>query len=150
MRLKSALLAALSLAFLSACAGPRVRGEGRGIAVAEWARRELGRPYRHGGRAPASGFDCSGLAWWTHHQAGIDIPPTSETQFRAGRQVGRSALRAGDLVFFTTERRGPSHVGVYIGEGLFIHSPKAGRDVSEDRLEQRYWKKRFLGARRYW
>lgn len=103
-----------------------------------------------GGRAPETGFDCSGLAWWTHRQAGIEIPPTSVTQFQSGRSIKKPALLPGDLVFFTTERRGPSHVGIYIGKGRFIHAPKSGSRVSTASLDEAYWEKRYLGARRYW
>lgn len=139
------------MALLAACSSaPRTGRSERGPAIAGWARRELGKQYHFGGRSPEAGFDCSGLAWWTHRQAGIDIPLTSETQFKAGRQVAKDDIRPGDLLFFTTERRGPSHVGVYIGEGGFIHAPKKGRSVSKDRLDDRYWGLHFLGARRYW
>lgn len=146
------IAAALALALaLGACASnPRKAASGRGAAVAEWARRSLGAPYRFGGRSPQAGFDCSGLAWWAHRQAGLDIPASSETQFAAGRRVDIGDLRPGDLVFFTTERRGPSHVGVSVGGARFIHAPKKGRAVSVESLSARYWKARFLGARRFW
>ncbi|MBI5596936.1 MAG: C40 family peptidase [Elusimicrobia bacterium] len=145
------LALALALLCWAGCSSaPRAAKSGRGGAVAEWARRSLGRPYHTGGRAPDSGFDCSGLAWWSHRQAGIEIPPTSATQFEAGRQIKRPMLLPGDLVFFTTERRGPSHVGVYIGSDRFIHAPKSGSAVSTASLREPYWLKRFLGARRYW
>ena len=149
--MRTASLAVLSLALLAACSSvPRAGRLERGAAISSWAQRQLGRDYKFGGRSPEAGFDCSGLAWWTHRQAGVDIPPSSETQFKAGRQVVKDDIRPGDLVFFTTERRGPSHVGVYIGEGRFIHAPKKGREVSKDRLDDRYWGRRYLGARRYW
>lgn len=149
--MRRAAAAALAL-LLCACAGAPRRGAGggRGAAVAEWARRSLGTQYRFGGRSPEKGFDCSGLAWWAHRQAGLDIPASSETQFKAGRQVNRGDVRPGDLVFFTTERRGPSHVGVSLGGVRFVHAPKKGRPVTIDSLEDPYWKKRYLGTRRYW
>ncbi|TBR20863.1 NlpC/P60 family protein [bacterium] len=147
-----AAAAGLALALsLGACASsPRRTAGGRGAAVAEWARRGLGTRYKFGGRSPDAGFDCSGLAWWAHRQAGLDIPPSSETQFASGRRVDRGELRPGDLVFFTTERRGPSHVGVSLGGDRFVHAPKKGRAVSIDTLAESYWKTRYLGARRYW
>ena len=146
-RLCFALAAAAGCA--SAPLGPASRRGDAGSAVAEWAKRELGRPYRLGGRSPETGFDCSGLAWWAHRQAGIEIPPTAETQFREGKKVSRRALRSGDLVFFSTEHRGPSHVGVYVGNGLFVHAPKTGRAVAREGLEEQYWRARYLGARRF-
>lgn len=144
--------AVLALALLSgACAsGPRRAAGGHGAAVADWARRSLGTPYKFGGRSPQTGFDCSGLAWWVHRQAGLDIPGSSETQFAGGSQVPRGDLSPGDLVFFTTERRGPSHVGISLGGDRFVHAPKKGRTVTIEALSDRYWKARFLGARRYW
>lgn len=150
MRWHGAAALALALALGACASSPRKAAGGRGTAVAEWARRSLGTAYRFGGRSPQTGFDCSGLAWWAHRQAGLDIPASAETQFAAGRRVARGDLRPGDLVFFTTERRGPSHVGVALGGDRFIHAPKKGRAVSVDTLSERYWKGRFLGARRYW
>lgn len=140
---------ALVLAFGACSSAPKKAG-GRGLAVADWAKRSLGTKYKFGGRSPEKGFDCSGLAWWVHRQAGLDIPPSSETQFKSGRQITRGDLAAGDLVFFTTERRGPSHVGVSLGGERFVHAPKEGRPVTIDSLRDTYWNKRYLGARRYW
>lgn len=150
MRLRAAAALALALALGACASSPRKAAGARGAAVAEWARRSLGVPYRFGGRSPQAGFDCSGLAWWAHRQAGLDIPASSETQFAAGRRVAAGELRPGDLVFFTTERRGPSHVGVSLGGDRFIHAPKKGRTVSIGSLSESYWKARFLGARRFW
>lgn len=145
--------AVLGVILASGCATtPRKAGARHGDAgstIAEWAGRQLGRPYRLGGRSPESGFDCSGLAWWTHRQAGIDIPLTAETQYRAGKKVSKRALRSGDLVFFSTERRGPSHVGIVVEKGRFVHAPKTGRAVSREELADPYWKARYLGARRF-
>lgn len=144
-------LLALALVLAAGCGGAARGGAStRGASVAEWARRELGRPYRSGGAEPSAGFDCSGLAWWAHKQAGLSIPRTSETQFAAGRPVERKALEPGDLVFFSTERRGPSHVGIFQSGGAFVHAPKTGRPVAKDSLQDDYWKKRYIGARRYW
>ncbi|TPW21013.1 MAG: NLP/P60 protein [Elusimicrobia bacterium] len=141
---------ALALALGACSSAPRRTAAGRGAAVADWAQRSVGVPYKFGGRSPQAGFDCSGLAWWAHRQAGLDIPPSSETQFAAGRQVARGELKPGDLVFFSTERRGPSHVGVALGSDRFVHAPKKGRPVSVTSLSETYWKTRYLGARRFW
>ena len=144
------LLCAVLLAAAGCSSVPRSGASKGGGAVVDWAQRSIGRPYKSAGRSPDAGFDCSGLAWWTHHQTGIDIPVTSATQFRGGREVQKKLLLPGDLVFFSTERRGPSHVGVYIGKGRFIHAPKTGSTVSISSLEETYWSKRYIGARRYW
>lgn len=137
---------------LTACGGPGtgLRGEGgRGRQISESAQRLIGSPYRSGGRSPESGFDCSGLAWWSHSQAGLDIPASSLEQYQAGRPVQRAELVPGDLVFFSTYRRGASHVGVFIGDGRFVHAPSSGKHVRKDLLKDSYWKRRYLGARRY-
>jgi cell wall-associated NlpC family hydrolase len=105
--------------------------------------------YRRGGRNPQHGFDCSGFVHYVFEQAlGIDLPANSTAQFHAGAPVDRAALRVGDLVFFRT--RGPrvSHVGIYLGDGRFIHAPTTGERVRVDRLGASYWVRRFAGARR--
>lgn len=148
--MRPAPLALAALLLAAGCSSAPRRAAGRGAAVAEWARRGLGTRYHFGGRSPAEGFDCSGLAWWAHRQAGIAIPPSTEAQFGGGRKVADGALLPGDLVFFATERRGPSHVGVSLGGERFVHAPKKGRPVTVDSRSDPYWKKRYLGARRYW
>lgn len=146
------LLAALAAVLLGGCFAGSPRGPqgSRGNAIAAKARSQSGVRYRFGGREPGSGFDCSGLAWWSHRQAGIAIPPTTETQYRGGKRVPRDGLLPGDLVFFHTVKRGPSHVGVYQGHEKFVHAPTTGKGVRTSRLSNPYWKKRYLGARRYW
>ncbi|MFH1724678.1 MAG: C40 family peptidase [Elusimicrobiota bacterium] len=147
----SSLLLCLCLA---ACAGPGKglsRSQaGRGSALAKTARGQIGRPYKFGGRSPTKGFDCSGLAWWVHRRHGISIPPTAATQYKKGRKVPKKRLAPGDLLFFTTYRRSPSHVGIYTGLRTFIHAPKTGKGVEETKLDNPYWLKRYLGARRYY
>lgn len=105
--------------------------------------------YRRGGRSPHSGFDCSGFVHYVFAQVlGIDLPENSAAQFRDSRMIDRDDLQAGDLVFFRTRGKRVSHVGIYLGEGRFIHSPTTGERVRVDRLSERYWAHRFAGARR--
>ena len=109
----------------------------------------LGTPYRWGGTSPERGFDCSGLVGYVYRTAlGIDLPRVSRDQARAGeRVVDRAAMAAGDLVFFG--RRGRvDHVGIYVGEGKFVHAPSRGKDVTVSSLDGGYWAGRFLQARR--
>jgi len=109
----------------------------------------LGTPYRWGGSSPERGFDCSGLVGYVYRTVlGIDLPRVSREQARIGEAVGdRAAMAAGDLVFFG--RRGRvDHVGIYIGEGKFVHAPSRGKDVTVSRLDEGYWDSRFLQARR--
>jgi cell wall-associated NlpC family hydrolase len=105
--------------------------------------------YRRGGRTPTSGFDCSGFVRYVFRQGiGAELPNTSAAQFRSGQAVARDALRGGDLVFFRTRGKHVSHVGIYLGDDRFIHAPSSGKTVSVSRLTDRYWARRYAGARR--
>jgi len=105
--------------------------------------------YRRGGRDPKTGFDCSGFVRYVfHHSAGVDLPVDSASQYRAGINVARADLKVGDLVFFKIRGKRVSHVGIYLGEGRFIHSPSTGKSVSISRLDEGYWTRRYAGAKR--
>ena len=103
--------------------------------------------YRSGGSAP-SGFDCSGFVHYIFNMHGINLPRSSSEQAQKGVSVQMTQLRPGDLVFFSTIRRGISHVGIFIKNGLFIHSASNGKGVSLDSLGSDYWSSRFRLARR--
>ncbi len=106
--------------------------------------------YVRGGRDPATGFDCSGFVRYVFaHAVGMQLPHNSASQFLAGLKVNRADMQPGDLVFFRTHgRRNISHVGIYISNGRFIHSPSAGKSVEISSLSEAYWAKRFAGAKR--
>jgi cell wall-associated NlpC family hydrolase len=109
----------------------------------------VGVNYRRGGESPESGFDCSGLVRHVFRESlGLSLPRTSWDISRAGETVPRDELQPGDLVFFNTLRRGFSHVGIYLGEHRFVHAPATGGEVRVEDMRQRYWTKRFNGARR--
>jgi cell wall-associated NlpC family hydrolase len=111
----------------------------------------LGVPYRRGGSSEEQGFDCSGFTRYVFENSiGLVLPRRADQQAReAGLQsVKPDELRPGDLVFFNTMRRAFSHVGIYIGEGRFIHAPRTGSEVRIDDMRRSYWAKRFNGARR--
>ncbi|MEO8808715.1 MAG: NlpC/P60 family protein [Rhodanobacter sp.] len=106
--------------------------------------------YVRGGRDPSTGFDCSGFVRYVFaHAIGLQLPSNSAAQFLRGVKVKRADMKPGDLVFFHTGRRHSiSHVGIYISNGHFIHSPTTGKSVEISSLEDGYWAKRFAGAKR--
>ncbi len=109
----------------------------------------LGVPYRRGGNSVETGFDCSGFVRAIYEQtAGLVLPRKAEQQAAATQKIDKSDLKPGDLVFFNTMRRAFSHVGIYVGEGKFIHSPKPGAEVRVEDMGVSYWARRFDGARR--
>lgn len=109
----------------------------------------LGLDYRYGGNSPVTGFDCSGLVAYVYREAwGLRLPHSTEDQSRAGVPVSLAELQAGDLVFYDTQRRPYSHVGIYLGDGRFVHAPKTGARVRIESLQSAYWSQRFNGARR--
>ena len=109
----------------------------------------LGAPYRRGGNSVETGFDCSGFVRAMYQQTvGLILPRSADQQAAATQTIDKSDLQPGDLVFFNTMRRAFSHVGIYIGDNKFIHSPKPGSEVRVDDMRQSYWTIRFNGARR--
>jgi len=114
------------------------------------ARSFIGVPYLWGGDSVDEGFDCSGLTMTTYRLNGLNLPRTSWEQHAAGIPVSRDRLARGDLVFFTTKKKNTvSHVGIYIGDGHFIHAPKQGQTVRIEALSTALYKKSFAGARSY-
>jgi cell wall-associated NlpC family hydrolase len=109
----------------------------------------LGVPYRRGGNTESTGFDCSGFVRHLYEKSvGRLLPRRAEDQARATQVIDKEELKPGDLVFFNTMRRAFSHVGIYVGDGQFIHSPRAGKSVQVEDMRSAYWQKRFNGARR--
>jgi peptidoglycan DL-endopeptidase CwlO len=115
-----------------------------GDRAAKLALRAVGVPYRWGGSSPSSGFDCSGLVYWTYGRLGIDVPHSSYALYGRGRRVARSRLRRGDLLFFY----GLGHVGIYVGRGRMVHAPQSGRSVEVVELRSSYYGRGLVGARR--
>lgn len=164
VRPRRRLLAATALLLLSACAsqsGPATGPSGTpgGYAQADAASRRandvllralglVGTPYRHGGNTPAGGFDCSGLVGFVFlDAAGLRLPrSTGGLMDLRAEEVSRTRLRPGDLVLFRPG--GGGHVGIYVGEGRFVHAPSSGGTVRMDRLDTPYWQRAWAGARR--
>ena len=120
----------------------------RGEARAREALALVGVAYRPGGAAPAGGFDCSGFTRFVYAGQGHAIPRQTGDQARWGRPVAAAGLSPGDLVFFAPHGRRISHVGIWVGQGRFVHAPKSGLTVRAERLDDPYWSSRYAGARR--
>ena len=109
----------------------------------------LGVRYRWGGTKPETGFDCSGFVGHVFREGlGLDLPRSAKALSLTGEPVAKDELQPGDLVFFNTMRRAFSHVGIYLGNDLFVHAPRTGSKVRIEDMTDRYWKRRFDGARR--
>jgi cell wall-associated NlpC family hydrolase len=109
----------------------------------------IGVRYRWGGDTPDSGLDCSGFVRYVFQDTlGMALPRRAEEMSRVGEKVRVRDLKPGDLVFFNTMRRTFSHVGIYIGDNKFVHSPSTGSTIRVDDMDSGYWEKRFTGARR--
>ena len=109
----------------------------------------LGVPYRRGGTSAETGFDCSGFVRAMYEKtAGLLLPRRADQQAAFAEKIDKKDLQPGDLVFFNTMRRAFSHVGIYVGDGKFIHSPRSGSEVRVEDMRQSYWTRRFDGARR--
>lgn len=151
MALFAALLAASCASVPPAIAQEPAAAPADAIAgdVVLYALGFIGVPYRWGGNNPAQGFDCSGFVRHVYRSVpGVDLPRTSEAMSRNGRRVERVALAAGDLVFFNTLGRAWTHVGIYLGDGRFVHAPARRGQVRIEGLDDPYWRPRYNGARR--
>jgi cell wall-associated NlpC family hydrolase len=151
----SALAVSLALALLKPLSGhaaPVAKAPARKLAAAKaamsqrvvrYAKRFIGVRYVYGGSSPRAGFDCSGFVRYVYAHFGVSLPHSSYAQFDDGRRVSRGSLRPGDLVFFD----GVGHVGLYVGNGRFIHAPHTGTRVQISPLAG-WYSTRFSGARR--
>jgi cell wall-associated NlpC family hydrolase len=146
------LAALASLAFMAACAPfqretPGSAAANPGAAALLAAQSRIGTPYRYGGSGPDA-FDCSGLVAYAYRQAGVTLPRTAAQQYALARPVRRAELRPGDLVFFRWSGREVSHVGIYAGDGLFVHAPQTGGQVRTATLDDEWYRERYAGSGR--
>ncbi len=118
-------------------------GESSSHPAVAVARSMIGAPYRYGGTTP-QGFDCSGLVYYAYREVGIAAPRTTREQLRLSRPVRLSDVRPGDLLFFRLSGRKVSHVGIYAGDGRFIHAPSRGKRVAYAEAESPYWRSRLI------
>ena len=110
----------------------------------------VGVPYLWGGTSPNSGFDCSGLSMTVYQLNGLDLPRSSKEQYETGSSVQQNDLLKGDLVFFATSGKDKvAHVGIYVGDGRFIHAAGKGKNIRVDHLSSSYYKRRYVGGRTY-
>ena len=106
-------------------------------------------PYRYGGNSPDEGFDCSGFVRYVFQKSlGWQLPRTSLEMSREGSSLTDAQLHPGDLVFFNTQHRQFSHVGIYVGDNRFVHAPKTGKTVVIANMQEGYWRSHYDGARR--
>lgn len=152
------LVSLLALLLISACttSPPRDNYLAHGRPITQSQRNDLafyalslaGTPYRYGGESPRTGFDCSGFVRYVfRHSLDVHLPRTVRAMSRVGRSIRFSQLRPGDLVFYDTEHRTYSHVGIYLGDHRFVHSPNTGEAVKVSDISG-YWKDHYSGARR--
>lgn len=133
-------------------AGMLIGGAGTAHAAEQTALMQVvdelyGVPYKSAGKT-TKGFDCSGFTHYVFEKLGVDLPQNSASQYQVGTPVEKKDLQPGDLVFFNTNGHSISHVGIYIGEGMFVHS-ESGRGVVNTKLnDPYYWSKRYVGAKR--
>lgn len=113
-------------------------------ALMQAAYRSLGITYRWGGNTPKEGFDCSGLTKFTHKNVNVSIPRTALEQSKASRTISRQQLKPGDMIFFRTSGKTVNHVGIYVGNGKFIHAASGGGKVTLDDLRRAYWQQRLV------
>ena len=147
-------------ALLTGCAGapagpsagrvtvePRVVDAALGGAIAEVAMGMVGTRYRYGGANPLDGFDCSGLVYYSYGQAGYQVPRTSQELFRTARKISVRDAYPGDLMFFQDQAK-LSHVGIYLGDGRFVHAPASGQNVAVSSLDSPYYRQHLVAVGR--
>lgn len=128
---------------------PATDSKDMGAIAARTAERFVGIPYRWGGDNVVEGMDCSGFVRAVYNLCGLSIPRTSRDQFKAGGSVTKDDLKDGDLVFFGASAAAINHVGIYVGSGKFVHAPRRGEEIRVSAVNESYFEKRFVGARRY-
>ena len=131
-----------------AAEAPRPAGHGPNYDMAMVAKEMVGVRYRYGGSSPSSGFDCSGLIYYSYKRIGLRSPRTTRELLRHAQPVSWSELRTGDILFFKLDGKKVSHAAIYLGNGRMVHAPSSGKRVSYASLRSRFWRSRFTGAGR--
>lgn len=139
---------------LSACSSAKkdfrsTDGHAPAGSVTSYARSLIGVPYKYGGNSPDTGFDCSGFVGHVFKRSlGVSLPRSAQQISRQGQFIKLAQLREGDLVFYDTNNKSYSHVGIYLGDDRFIHAPSSGGSVRIENMGLDYWRKHYNGARR--
>lgn len=108
-----------------------------------------GTPYKFSGNSPDTGFDCSGFVGHVfNHSLGINLPRSTDEIWQIGQEISKDQLQPGDLVFYNTLKSAFSHVGIYLGDDRFVHSPSNGGSIRVDNMRENYWQRHYNGARR--
>ena len=136
----------LWLLAIAGCSATSPATIGPGDRAASVALSQVGVPYSYGGNSP-SGFDCSGLVQYAYASVGVPVPRTTAGQWAEMAPVSKREMRTGDLLFFSIDGK-MSHVGMYLGDGKFVHAPSSGKQVTVERLESRYYRSAFIRAGR--
>lgn len=129
--------------------GKSQRDNDIGMIIAKTAERFIGIPYKWGGNNVVEGLDCSGFVKAVYNLCGINLPRTAKEQFSVGIHTNKNEMSEGDLVFFGNSQHDITHVGIYVGRGYIVHAPKRGDVVKKSALDNGYFSKKFVGARRY-
>lgn len=119
----------------------------KGMQAASLAMAQIGKPYRYGGHSPL-GFDCSGLVMYVYGLVDVILPRTAAEQAERGHRVSLSGAEPGDLIFFEVNGGSVSHVGIYVGDGMFVHAPNSGQTVQQERVDSAWWRQRLVEVRR--
>ena len=142
------LLGILTTVLLAAgCAGAPTRSSDVRGSIAELALSMVGVQYRYGGADPREGFDCSGLVYYTYTSKGLSVPRTSQAQFSAARTISLAQAAEGDLLFFRDQKK-LSHVGIYLGDGRFVHAPSSGDAVRVASIDAPYYQRHLIAVGR--
>jgi len=149
MKKKPILFIIIILIFFISCASLKESAQNKREVIVRYAKNFLNKKYRYGVQDPHYGFDCSGLVQYAYKEAGINIPRTAKEQYARSKKINKNELELGDLVFFSIENNEISHVGIYVGNNKFIHSPSSGKNVRIDELSNPYWEKVYAGCGTY-
>jgi cell wall-associated NlpC family hydrolase len=127
---------------------PRPGEQRPNYQMAMVAKQMVGVRYRYGGHSPSSGFDCSGLIYYSYKRIGLRSPRTTRDLYQHTRPVRRSNIRTGDILFFKLDGKKVSHAAIYLGNGRMVHAPSSGKRVSYAQITSRFWDSRFISAGR--